>query len=352
MKQERILEILKDIKKIKKELGFEIIDSHVHPYDVLGVADNKKEVKKSFKNEDFLKPSILEFLEYNKVERFILTLGFFITPKYVHSIIRKKYVGSNKERILKEMDISLIDKSSLLPIEPWISSEAIGKNFQHQRFFVLGSIDVCRIKLDKIEKKIKELIKNYKIVGIKLHPNLQNFKPQPSHNSLEIAKKLRKIYSTIEKEKLYLVFHGGYSDYSNINDPEYKRSRDNALLKSFCDYKGKSELFNNYDIPIVIAHLGHNAILRPDYRLIKSIIQKFNNVYFDTSGASPTIIKKVFKIAPSKRIIFGSDALYNNMTHNLVFLYQGLKSAKIKEGFKDSLANVLGENYKKRILKI
>ena len=350
MNRGEIEKTLRDISKIKKETEMEILDSHVHPYDVLGVV-GKDTIKKSFEDEDFLKPGIVERLEYNKIERLGLTLAFIFFPKYVHSVVREKYVGANKERLLREMDVSLVDRATLLPIEPWISSEAVGENFQHQRFIVLGSLDVNRIKLDEIEDKIKYLIKRYHIAGLKFHPNLQNFKPQPGDNHPEITKKLRKIYSVVEDNNLYLVFHGGYSDYSDINNPKYARSKTNSLLKMFSDYNGKSELFNNYDIPIIIAHLGHNAILQPDYRLIKAITKKFPNVYFDNSGASVEIIKKVLRITGHKKIVFGSDALYNNMVYNLVFLYKALKDVSKKEDFKENLIDVLGNTYKTKILR-
>ena len=179
------------------------------------------------------------------------------------------------------MEKSLVDEAVFLPVEPWINTEWSGKYYSNKKFLLLGSFDVHRIDKNKIEERVKYYIEKYKIVGIKLHPNLQGFKPLPKDNPQEIAERLKVIYKMAEKYSLYLLFHGGTSFYTNFPDKKYqnfKRANNNALLENFCDENGKSEIFD-LNIPVVIAHLGHFGLNKINYKLAKKIIEN-NNTSF------------------------------------------------------------------------
>lgn len=352
MTRDNIKRILGVISNLKKRNGIEIVDTHVHPYDVMG-AVHYEDVKKSYKEIDYFKSGILEKLKYGRIEKIGSRAFFKLFPREVNGIIKSTYTEVNQESLLNEMDCSLVDKSVLLPVEPWLPTKVVGENYNNnERFLILGSIDIHSIQISEIESTVDGFIEKYKIIGLKFHPNLQNFKPQPSQNSSDIAEKLRKIYSVAEKRKLYLLFHGGISNFTDSIDPKYgnfQRSRTNAVLENFCDSDGNSELFE-YNIPIVIAHLGHYGIAWPNYRLIKMIADRYKNVFFDTSGVSLQFIKNVIELISSKRIIFGSDALYNRVAYNLIFLFLAAKRVNNGESFENILANTLSLNFYKDIL--
>ncbi|MBN1654978.1 MAG: amidohydrolase family protein [Deltaproteobacteria bacterium] len=348
MNRKRVISILSEIKEIKIATGLKIIDTHVHPLDVMGVI-HFAEVDNALVQADCLSPGILERLNYGTVAKLLSKLAESLFPSQVNAVIRSSCERVNEASILNEMDTALVDDAVLLPIEPWLSLKVIKDRFYSSRFIPLTSIDIHNVSLDKIDRILKNSIFNYRVKGIKLHPNLQNFKPRPKDNSEDIAEKLDAIYRFAEKENLYLLFHGGISLYSNYINPRYpqniQRSKDNALLKSFCDNNGVSDIFKNYRAQIVIAHLGHYEIANPDYKLIKKIVSKYDQVYFDTAGVATSLIKKSLDSVPSSKILFGSDAIYNRMAYNVAFTYQAIKETSNKEKKDDIVFNIFQNNF-------
>ncbi len=182
---------------------------------------------------------------------------------------------------------------------------------------------------------------------------MQNFKPQPRDNPHELAEKLRLIYKWAEENKLYLLFHGGATNFTHYSDKRYAkfaRSNTNGLLENFCNEKGESELFDKYDIPIIIAHLGHYGLNKFNSALIKKISDRHKTVYFDTSGVSPASIQTMIETLGSRRLIWGSDALYNRMIYGIYFVYKAAINAKSDEKLDEIMTNILGKNYYSSIL--
>lgn len=354
MRKRRVIKILSEINSLKKAYGFSVVDTHIHPIDVMGVV-HQSEIVDECQHSDYLKPGILEYFSYSKFEKICSRLSFKLLPQQINSIIRNTYGKVNDERILEEMEVALTDKSVLLSVDPWAPTEIIGNKYAaDKRFFILGSVDIHSIELSKIEEIIKSYVNRFNIVGLKFHPNLQNFKPQPSENEEGLADKLRKVYETAAKYKLYLLFHGGISNYTDKVNQRFGyigRSKTNGLLKNFCRSDGSSEILGKYGIPIIIAHIGHYGLANPDYGLIKMIGKRFSDVFFDTSGISPLVISNTLKILPSSKLVFGSDAIYNRIAYNLAFLYEGISGARNKEKIKDMLINVTGRNFYNYILK-
>ena len=210
------------------------------------------------------------------------------------------------------------------------------------------NIDVNAVKLSEIDGLIDKYILEYNIIGLKLHPNLQNFYPQPSDNPPATAEKLRRIYRVATERNLYLLFHSGTSFFPkeyNSKVVNLKRSRHKGLLKNFYNENAKkSEIFDVYNTPIVLAHLGHYGALRLNHKLIKTLTKRYDNVYFDTSGQNPLFIGRAIDIVGSEKILFGSDGLYNRMEYNLLFLYHGIKKFNSLH-LENSLLNILQRNF-------
>ncbi len=354
MTKNTVIKILKKLSEFKKNSGLLFIDTHIHPLDVMGVVHHS-ETKHVCHDGDYLKPGILELVGYGKIEKLLSGLYFKLLPGSVSNIIHSTYDHVNADRIVREMEVSLMDQSVLLPLDPWVPTSVMGDSYKgNKKFLLLGSLDIHSINIADIEPVIKKYIEDYQIVGLKFHPNLQNFKPQPSHNIPEIGEKLIKIYETASKYDLYLLFHGGISNYTSEIHKKYgliERNRHNALLQNFCDLNGESELFSKYNIPIIIAHLGHYGMAKIDYKLIQLIVDKHPQVFFDTSGLSSNTISNALSFISSSRIVFGSDALYNRIAYNLAFLYNAIMKAKTSENKEDMLANMLSINFYNKILK-
>jgi len=357
MTKEAVIEILGKLQVLKKKTGIEIVDTHVHPGDVMGVVHySEKESESNHLLKDYLESGILEKFNYNKFEKFGSRIVFKIFPGFVNKTIQQTYGTYNNTDLSNEMTISLVDKSVLLPIEPWLPTKIVGDIYKDKKnFIILGSIDVHGIERGDIEKIIISYIQDYKIVGLKFHPNLQDFKPQPKDNLPEIADKLRVIYNVAQKYKLYLIFHGGISNFTEHLNLKYhdvsSRSHTNALLKNFCSADGQSELFENWNMPIIIAHLGHYGMIDVDYGLLELVTKRFNNVCFDTSGISSNVITKALQVVPSERIVFGSDAAYNRMAYNLAFLYNAIVAKNNNEVKTEILVNIFSRNFYNRILR-
>src|SRR3989338_287482 len=321
---------INEFRKIKKSYNFDVVDVHVHPFDVMGVihfSDHKTIDAQRFDKLD-ISPNALERLRFGPIVNLFAEIFCRLTPKQVNNEIKNSFTNVNTARIITEMDQSLVDHCFLVPIEPWSRTIDITRSFRNKRFSYVGSIDIQAIKEGNIEATICRMKEELNIVGLKLHPNLQNFYPQPRMNKNDIANKLHKILSITSKLKLFLMIHGGRSFFTNQMDTRYGqrfRGKDNGLLVNFIDQGGESELFSSYRMPIIICHAAHYGALSFDSERIDLIRRKYPNVFFDTAGTSPKVILKMLRLVGYKRIVFGSDALYNSMMFNLLFLFRATR---------------------------
>jgi predicted TIM-barrel fold metal-dependent hydrolase len=348
----RLLTTLKEIAQAKKDEGFQIIDTHVHPLDVMGIVHHT-ETQKNYKKTNFTRPTIMERLRYGRIEKIGTGIFFKLFPRVVGKIIESNYKEVHNDRVLEEMDLSLVDKIVLLPVEPFVPTEQVCKTYTNtEKFINLASIDIHNIKKTDIKPTILHCKNNYGVPGIKLHPNIQNFLPLPEDNPKDLQDKLEEIYSVAEENNLYLLFHGGTSFFTNHINNKYgaiQRSSTNSLLNNFVKNKNDS-LFNRYKTNFVIAHIGHYGLTYYDKENLKSL-DKFKNVYFDTSGISPYLIKNYLNDFGDQNLLFGSDGLYNKMSFNLAFLYWAIQKSKLKNKT-ISFANISSRNYLNNVIKI
>jgi predicted TIM-barrel fold metal-dependent hydrolase len=245
------------------------------------------------------------------------------------------------------MDKSLIDSIVFLPVEPWTPTKKVYENLNHERFILLGSFDIHNWDINKIRKKLKIYLEKYRIKGIKLHPNLQGFKPRPSDNDEKIKQKLKTIYRFAEKNNLYLLFHGGISFYTKEKNKKFKnypRSTNYAVIENFFDNKGKCEILENFKVKMIIAHLCHFGLGKINYELVKLATKRYKNLYFDTAAVSFKLTEKYIDMIGDEKIILGSDAAYNGMFNSVANIY------KISQKFKKNkqikvCKNILAKNY-------
>ena len=83
MTKEAVIKILGKLQVLKKKTGIEIVDTHVHPGDVMGVVHY---LETKFGNHhlsmDYLEPGILEKFNYSKFEKFGSRIAFKIFPGF------------------------------------------------------------------------------------------------------------------------------------------------------------------------------------------------------------------------------------------------------------------------------
>ena len=353
--KKKVENFIRYVKKLKAEFGFKIIDSHCHSYDVMGIVhysddvyDNETEVA----DIKFI-PSFGERLKFSKIGNFVTDNIARLLPKVFFSDVISTFNKKGYNFLKKEINYCDLDNIVLLSLLPWVDPYIIKKKYPDNDFLLLGSIDILQNK----EEIIKEIIKQKQelgIVGIKLHPNLQDFYPQPSYNEDNIAEKLEGIYKTAEKEKLYLLFHGGVSSFTKKINPKYSnysRSRVKGIIKNYIKDDGSSEILGKYNIPIVIAHLGHFGLNYFNKDIFKKV-SSFDNVFFDTAAISPKMISSALNICKSEKIVLGSDSFYNLTAYAMYFIKLSLDRLNISSENKQKyLIKILGNNYFKNILK-
>ena len=360
--------VLDTVLHLKKDFNLEVIDTHLHPFDVMGVVPfseyehiedrNLLRIKNENRNYDaekILNPNILERFDYGSILLSIAKMYSVFFPDSFSKDIISLYGFTGNKRLFDEMDMSLVDKSVFLPVEPWSMTDDVANCFDIKNNFILGSFDIHNTSIEDIYEKVDYYVKKYNIIGIKLHPNLQDFYPQPSHNISTISDKLKLIYSLCDEYNLYLLFHCGISYFSNsynsLYDKNYGRSKNKALLSNFIDSDGNSEIFGKYKMPIILAHLANYGSNRLQYFSIDKLVKLHDSIFFDTAGVSTSLLRDMLNVVSSKRVIFGSDAFYNGMLTSIVNIYKAIYNNNYREDKQEMFSNILGRNFSEQILR-
>lgn len=350
-----LIRLMNELYQIKLKQSFGILDCHVHPFDVMGVKTDLNSGLNHLTKSDFLRPQLSELLNYNLLSNKLTDIFTNYFPKFTSKFIDQIYSYSGIRRILAELDSALVDRCILLPIEPWVKvADVYAKFNMNNRFIIFGSFDLNE-SLEMIERKSAILINEYHISGIKLHPNLQNFFPNPENNDTILKDKIDYIYRFSEENNLPILFHCGTSFYQNLIDPIFKgqtRSRSKALLSNFCDSNGIIEFLERYKLNIILAHASAYGLNTIDCDRIKKMSTRYNSVYFDTSGVSPSRIRELLRIVDYKYVIFGSDALYNRVAYNVAFTFQAIKNYVSEEKREDELSEICKYVFQENILRL
>jgi hypothetical protein len=239
MLKNRLSDIINDFQENKLRIGFNVIDCHVHPFDVMGVVEEK--ISNNVDNIDYTKPGISEILGYGYTCDVLTSICTKYFDRFSTNSISWTYRNSNVLRLKNEMSASCVDKSVLLPIEPWSSFDHIYDMYQgKQEFILFGSIDL-HLDFKEIEKKLFDMLSK-KIKGLKLHPNLQDFYPTPEHNDSLLSDKLNLVYDFASQNQLPILIHVGKSFFQRPVLGKYSgrfRSREKAVLENFIDSEMK-----------------------------------------------------------------------------------------------------------------
>lgn len=341
----------KVLEDLRRRESFEVTDSHVHPLDVMGIVAPNEESYSP--NAGISGVSMLEQLDYNSFANLTIRIIRILKPSVIANYISKNYKSSSPQRLINVMREAGVDRAVLVPLAPWVTTSQLSEAFSgNNKFNLLGTVDIHGQDVETIREDIYEQIKTHNIVGIKMHPNLQGFYPQPSDNTFELREKLESIYALAAEHNLYLLFHGGYTNLlkksvrSRRNSVKFQLSR-SAFLRNFINEDGKSELLGQYDIPIIIAHAGNYALIRKEYSLIEKITRNYKKVYFDTSGVSSQLVRWFIENRLTDRLIFGSDAFYHNMKNSLKICVSTILKYSATDKRYENVAAVLGRNYQR-----
>jgi len=328
-------------KNLKKDGGFKYYDTHTHPFDVLGITDKTSGIN----NKDEIKPSLLEKLKFNDLSLGVLDKIFRYLPRYIENNVIKSFSQRGVSHFIEQMNESGIDVSTLVPVSPFLELEHLNE-YASERFIKLGSINIHSVTKEEIPVIISNQIKTQGIRGIKLHPNIQRFYPNPADNPKNIREKLEIIYSTVNKENIYILFHGGIS---YIKSSKGFEKVDYADLKNF--HSENKEFLREIKVPIVLAHLGIYNVIRPDIDLIGEISTKYDNIFFDTAAVNQSHIINYTKKYGLSRLVFGSDAKYFNMKYAVKTIINALQCIDSNLSLEERILTVFNKNYELKILR-
>jgi predicted TIM-barrel fold metal-dependent hydrolase len=174
-------------------------------------------------------------------------------------------------------------------------------------------------------------IENYYIAGVKIHPNVSEI----DLGTWEGKKRVERIIGASDRFNLPVIIHGGRN---NILDNDRSRF---AELSNFQDIDLRSST------PVVIAHGGAYGLRASEVSdeivpVLKKLLSKYDNLYIDVAGLSDDIILLFLSFIGTDRILFGSDALYENQAVMGMRLLFALERSHLN--VEDSLIRILSSN--------
>ncbi len=181
------------------------------------------------------------------------------------------------------------------------------------RFIGFGSLHPESETLEEDAEHLVEL----GLKGVKLHPDIQNFKVDEP--------KVIKIFEICNKKNLPILLHTGDSRYDNSNP-----NRVEKILKMFPD------------LIIIGAHFGGWSV----WDKAPEILCKYKNLYVDTCSSFYALSKErareIIDLYGADRVIFGTDFPMWKQEDELAFLFDlGLKDDKLENILYNNLANLL-----------
>lgn len=181
------------------------------------------------------------------------------------------------------------------------------------RFIGFGSLHPESETLEEDAEQLIEL----GLKGVKLHPDIQNFKVDDS--------KVIKIFEICNEKKLPILLHTGDSRFDNSNP-----NRVEKILKMFPD------------LTIIGAHLGGWSI----WDKAPEILSKYKNLYVDTCSSFYALSKErareIIDLYGTDRVIFGTDFPMWKQDEELKFLFSlGLSDEDLENILHNNLAKIL-----------
>lgn len=182
-----------------------------------------------------------------------------------------------------------------------------------ERFIGFGSLHPDSETLEEDTEHLIEL----GLKGVKLHPDIQNFKVDDP--------KVIKVFEICNKKNLPVLLHTGDSRYDNSNPDRVEK-----ILKLFPD------------LIIIGAHFGGWSM----WDKAPEILCKYKNFYVDTCSSFYALSKErareIINIYGADRVIFGTDFPMWKQDEELEFLFSlGLSENDLKCILHDNLAKIL-----------
>lgn len=200
--------------------------------------------------------------------------------------------------LIKSMDNAGVDKSIVMPIATKISQTTTINNFAEtlrtDKIISFGSVH----PLDNDVEKVLEDLKHRGFLGIKLHPEFQDF----YIDSPEAIKVLK----ICEHLGLFVLIHSG----ADLGYPAPYHCTPERLENTLMHITGEK---------LIAAHLGA-------FMMWDKILEKVVNmpIYIDTAAVGTCIpvdvYRDIIRAHTAEKVLFGSDSPWENQAHALYML--------------------------------
>lgn len=227
------------------------------------------------------------------------TIEFLKEKMYNNSGVEvKNSTDGTVSGLLASMERSHVDKSIIMPIATKVSQTETINNFaeslKSEKIISFGSVH----PLDPNADKILEDLAERSFLGIKLHPEFQDFYID-SPEGIRIIKKA-------ESLGLFTLIHAG----ADLGYPPPYHCTADRLLKLLEHINGEK---------LIAAHLGC-------FMMWDDVIKKIAGlpIYIDTAAVgtciTPDIYRDIIRAHGADRVLFGSDTPWEDQTHAIEML--------------------------------
>lgn len=252
-----------------------------------------------------------------------------IPPDFLRPRLDKLFEKATVEGLLSRMekagiDLAVVwsiarDPNEVQKINDWISS--LCQKYPNK---FIGFANVYPPRIEESLKEIDRAVDKLKLVGIKIHPEVQKFRlDDPS--VIEILKRAKEY-------DLPIVTHVASPVYNPVPLEKAKILQEEADKKEpFSKASYLVKVIKVYDDPkFFAAHMGG--------LYLKEIRE--SNISFQTTGACKEVIEYGVESVGAERIVYGSDFPFFEVLDEV----KKVKEAKIS---KEAKEKILGENFRK-----
>jgi predicted TIM-barrel fold metal-dependent hydrolase len=340
-KTQKYFQIVNEINE-----SFKTYDVHLHPTDIISNLLDYKEVTDeeglfSLGGGNYVHASLEKLPSEDDAEEMSLLLKR--QPHLIPMLVRRTYNFSGPRVFLEYFHILGINKGLLLPVAPAVGSiepqmAFIHRAFKNSRDFLLAGSIPNTVRNEDVLSFMLETVKKYKIIAVKIHPNITAI----DLNEASGKERIECIVEASAQLGLPMVIHGGRSYLPDRGQCGY------ASIKNFLDINLTSAA------NIIIAHggaYGHSAdeIIIDVIPPLRKLLSSNENIYIDISGLNYRNVSLLLRSVEIDRILFGSDALYENQIMMLMRLMSALEDSKLE--LEDSLLRILSHNPAKVVFK-
>ncbi|MFX0204007.1 MAG: amidohydrolase family protein [Candidatus Hodarchaeota archaeon] len=341
---DRIPQYCSIINEISK--SYKTYDIHLHPIEiVLNMLDYKEvpgeEGLFTLRGGKFIRPSSKTLQSRSAIGEIITIMKH--RPQIISMMLRRAYNHTGPRVFREYFNILGIDRGLLLPVAPAEGSIDPQMSLTHKmfkgdaRFCMAGSVPNT-IRNQDVEYFLLGEMEKYHIIAVKIHPNVTGI----DLNSARGKERIECIIEASARLDLPVIIHGGQNHLPN------KKTGGYAVIANL------KEIDFDYSIPVIIAHGGaygysSSEVVDEVIPVLKNLMRSHKNLSIDISGLDERNISSLLSVVEMERILFGSDALYENQIVMLMRLLFALEVSKLE--LENSLVQLSSKNAAKIIFK-